>query len=261
MTSAGRVAAFCLVMGLLPGCGLLQGPEEAVGDPAGSPAEPAHSVFSVPRVSAERRAAIEDHMLAHLLGAAPLSARDGVRSYVNLVGHWLLQQDRDPDYAWRFVVLDDPAFFVTGLPQGTVVVSSGLLADLSSEAELAAVLAIGIGQVQTGAYLSRSDADALNTQEPAMLARRLLGLGPAADALLLADFEALYRVVHAGYDPWALAALMQRWIALPESSFSDAVFSAPDLETRFERLRWPLHDEFLHAGGAEIAARYQGRVR
>lgn len=227
-------------------------PQEA---PAGEP------LRAQPLLGDAQRAQIEEHMLAQLLGAAPLYARDAVNGYVGLVGHWLLQQEQDPRYAWRFVVLDDPAIFLAGLPHGAVVVSSGLLADLSNEAELAAALAMGIGQVQAAAYLGQADAAKLASMEPEAAARRLLGLGPSSRAVLEADFEALYRVVQAGYDPWALAALLQRWMSLPPGRFSDAVFTSPDLDTRFEKLRWPLHDEFLHAGGAEIAARFEGRMR
>ncbi len=256
-----RLSRACIlaVLALPGGCGLLAGDAPP---PAGAAAPPAAEVvLSAPPVSAELRARIEEHMLARLLGAAPLFARDAVRGYVSLVGHWLLQQEPDPGYPWRFVVLDDPAVFLAGLPNGAVVVSSGLLASLNNEAELAAVLAMGIGQVQAGAYLRQSDPRSLAELEPPAAARRLLGLGPAGQAVLKADFEALYRIVHAGYDPWAMAALLQRWMALPPSRFSDAVFAAPDLDTRLERLRWPLHDEFLHAGGAEIAVRFRGLVR
>jgi len=67
--------------------------------------------------------------------------------YVADVGGRLAAASERPYLPWRFLVLDDPTVNAFALPGGYVYVTRGILAQLDSEAELAAVLGHEIGHV------------------------------------------------------------------------------------------------------------------
>ncbi|MFQ5789507.1 MAG: tetratricopeptide repeat protein [Acidobacteriota bacterium] len=70
------------------------------------------------------------------------------QEYVNRVGHRLVPDwvDRD-ELKFSFSIVDDPDLNAFALPDGTVVIHSGLLAVLENEAQLAAVLGHEIAHV------------------------------------------------------------------------------------------------------------------
>ena len=72
---------------------------------------------------------------------------EGLASYVEDVGHRLAATSERPYLPWSFKVLDDPGVNAFALPGGYVYVTRGILAELASEAELAAVLGHEIGHV------------------------------------------------------------------------------------------------------------------
>src|SRR5690606_27346548 len=72
---------------------------------------------------------------------------DELQAYVQQVGERLAAQSHRTDLVYRFAVLDSPDVNAFALPGGYIYVTRGLLAYLSSEAELAAVLGHEIGHV------------------------------------------------------------------------------------------------------------------
>lgn len=70
-----------------------------------------------------------------------------LQEYVKRVGQRVARISHRSDLAYRFTVLDSPEINAFALPGGYVYVTRGMLAYLSSEAELAAVLAHEIGHV------------------------------------------------------------------------------------------------------------------
>src|SRR5436190_167564 len=97
--------------------------------------------------SADDEARSGDTIAATVLGAAPPWRRPGVQSYVNLVGRNLARQAERKDVQWRFAILDTPSINAMAFPGGIVVITRGLYALLTSEDELAAVLAHEIAHV------------------------------------------------------------------------------------------------------------------
>ncbi len=67
--------------------------------------------------------------------------------YVNRVGQDLAARSERPNLPWTFRVLDDPVINAFALPGGYIYVTRGILAHMSSESELAAVLGHEVGHV------------------------------------------------------------------------------------------------------------------
>ena len=82
-----------------------------------------------------------------LLQQAPLLDNAGVQAYVNQVGRWVALNSERPDLPWRFGVLDSSVVGAYAAPGGYVFVTSGMLAQMGSEAELAGVLAHEVAHV------------------------------------------------------------------------------------------------------------------
>jgi predicted Zn-dependent protease len=91
--------------------------------------------------------------------------------YIQQFGARLAATSERPNLPWTFRVVDDPAVNAFALPGGFVYVTRGLLAHLTSEAELASVVGHEIGHVT-----ARHTAAAMSKQQ-------LIGLGLAVGSL------------------------------------------------------------------------------
>jgi predicted Zn-dependent protease len=86
-------------------------------------------------------------------GAAEVTAAIGLypnttlQAYVNRIGHALAATTERPGLPWEFQVVDDAAINAFALPGGFIFVTRGLLAHMTSEAELASVLGHESGHV------------------------------------------------------------------------------------------------------------------
>jgi predicted Zn-dependent protease len=76
-------------------------------------------------------------------------------SYVGKVGLALAAKSQRPSLPWRFTVLDSPVVNAFAVPGGSVYVTRGILAMMSSEAEMAAVLGHEIGHVNARHSMSQ----------------------------------------------------------------------------------------------------------
>jgi predicted Zn-dependent protease len=173
------------------------------------------------------------------VGGPALAPDHPASRYLREVGTtvaWAAAELRVPDAdrpypmaGYRFLLVDSPAVNAVGCPGGFVVVTTGLLGQVRSEDELAAVLAHEVAHVQKG-----------HTMQPVEAARRqehltegaLSGtsgithlffgkvVGAGADFVLdrgfgkenelAADAFAGQVLAAAGYDPGALAAFLSR---------------------------------------------------
>lgn len=83
---------------------------------------------------------------------------------VERIGNQLARESERPGLPWTFQILDDPAVNAFALPGGPVYVTRGMLARMSSEAELASVLGHEVGHVT-----ARHSVNQLSKQELAQL--------------------------------------------------------------------------------------------
>lgn len=211
-----------------------------------------------------------DGIGAMILGASPLYPDQNLQRYVNKVGRWVASQSSRPDLPWAFAVIDTPTINAFALPGGKVFISTGLVAKLTSEAELAGVLAHEVAHVmqkhQITAIQSARKSGVLQDvgQELAQdrLGKTALGsnaltgaianaaAGEAIDfvknGLFLrpldksleydADRIGALLVAKAGYDPYGLISVIQKLATLkPEDSAASIVMSTHPTPT--DRLR------------------------
>jgi len=97
--------------------------------------------------SQEDEIGLGNALTASFLGAAPLHPDAGLQRYVNRVGKWIALHSDRADLPWTFSVIDTETINAFAMPGGSIIVSSGLVKRLNSEAELAGVLAHEIAHV------------------------------------------------------------------------------------------------------------------
>lgn len=166
---------------------------------------------------------------AVLLGAAPVLDDPALQKYVNRVGLWVALQSERPDLPWRFAVLDDADINAFAAPGGYIFITKGMLARLRSEAELAGVLAHEVGHVVAGHHLkairkhartrligmaaeAAMEEQGHDSRQVAALisgARAIYGKGLDRKDEFHADRLGVVLAARAGYDPYALLAVLQ----------------------------------------------------
>jgi len=149
-------------------------------------------------------AATERELAAQIFGLAPPLGDSAVQRYVAEVGNALARTAAaTPTKSapnWRFVLLDTPSLIAFALPDGLVLISRGLFAELASEDELAALLAREMVHVKERHHWRALRSPALETY-----------LRPlAAELEFRADAEGMRLAAAAGYDASALIAALER---------------------------------------------------
>ena len=171
--------------------------------------------------------AIGQEVAARLLGAAPLMEDARTQRYVNNVGRWLALQSERPDLPWHFGVLDAPQVNAFAVPGGTIFITRGLLAKMTSEAELAGVLSHEIAHVVKKHHLKAMQKGALASLSADVAGAALTNVNSEARAKLIAFGTEMYArgldkgdeleadrlgvviAARGGYDPYGLPAVLQ----------------------------------------------------
>lgn len=216
---------------------------------------------------------------ANLLGAAPLAADMRMQKYVNQLGRWLALQTERPDLNWHFGVIDSSNVNAFATPGGYIFITKGLLLKLRNEAELAGVLAHEIAHV-----LRRHHLNAIQKGAQAGIAADVLSLATqnnqhseALDKVINAGTELYARgldkddefeadrmgviiAARAGYDPYALPAVLQTLEAMnPQDSGLALMFKThPTPASRLELLDKAMQTSLdKYAGQPTLAARFE----
>lgn len=210
-------------------------------------------------------------MTSVILGASPLSPDKQLQLYVNQVGRWLSLQTNRPDLPWTFGVIESKDLNAFAMPGGNVLLTTGLIRNLHSEAELAAVLAHEIGHVVEKHHVkemerqgqvnlltdvasfaadtyqnTRKDGGSSDYYAKKMVTGKLLDFtqnlyskGLSRDDELAADAFALSLLVKAGYDPFALAQSLQTLASIdPNDSHLALLFAThPKPSERLQALQ------------------------
>ncbi|MBI4809375.1 MAG: M48 family metalloprotease [Nitrosomonadales bacterium] len=206
-----------------------------------------------------------DGIASNLLGAAPLLDNPAVQKYVNRVGRWLASQTERPDLPWLFGVLDDNDVNAFATPGGKVFVTKGLLVRMSSEAELAGVLAHEMSHVLRKHHLQaiKKGAQAELLTDLANDAIREKGGDPRLTKLVSAGTEVYARgldkndeyeadrmgvviAARGGYDPYGLPAVLQTLQAINPSDSDVALMfkTHPAMTDRLSRLDQEMSGQF-----------------
>ncbi len=211
-----------------------------------------------------------DGIGAMILGASPLYPDQNLQRYVNKIGRWVASQSSRPDLPWAFAVIDTPTINAFALPGGKVFISTGLLARLTSESELAGVLAHEVAHVMqkhqvTAIQSARKTGfvqDGVQTYASDRIGKTGVGSNALAGAIANAaageaidfvknglflrpldkslEYDAdrlgALLLAKAGYDPYGLISVIQKLATLrPEDSAASIVMSTHP--TPSDRLR------------------------
>lgn len=206
------------------------------------------SLSQMGAINQQQELMLGDDFAAMLLGASQLHPNNELQHYVNSVGRYLASYSNRPDLPWTFAVLDTPDLNAFAIPGGYVFVTSGLLANLNSEAELATVLAHEISHIterhhlqqlerdntmnllsnltnavvtyqdhhkpaSSGSYKNRQIADTVLNA-----GHQLFIKGLSRDDELAADTLAIRLAARVGYDPYAMAAVLQKLDSIQSGS-------------------------------------------
>ncbi len=115
-----------------------------------------------------------DEQVVASIGLYPDSAW---QRYIQQLGTQIAAEGERPQLPWTFRVVDDPVVNAFALPGGFIYVTRGLLAHVSSEAELASVVGHEIGHVTARHTVSQ------------MSSQQLAGLGLAIGSIVSSEFE------------------------------------------------------------------------
>jgi predicted Zn-dependent protease len=208
-------------------------------------------------ISEPKEIELGDGIASNLLGVAPLLQDQRIQKYVNDVGRWLTLQTERPNLPWEFGVLDIDDINAFATPGGRIFITKGLLARMTSEAELAGVLAHEISHVLMKHHLraikkgARTDLmvefadEALqqNGADPALT--KLVSAGTEIYARGLdkndefeADRMGVVIAARSGYDPYGLPAVLQtlQEISPQDSSVALMFKTHPALADRLDLL-------------------------
>jgi predicted Zn-dependent protease len=201
--------------------------------------------------------------------------------YVQTVGQRLAAVS-DRDLPYEFVVVNDSTPNAWALPGGKIAINRGLLVELDSEAELAAVLAHEI--VHAAARHSAQSIERGVFLQGALIAAgvalsgseyRELGLvGAGVGAQLVnqkygrddeseADHYGIRYMVRAGYDPAAAVHLQETFVRLAEgraSSWLEGLFASHPPSRERVRANRRLVEELGAPGGEIGRERYQRAI-
>jgi beta-barrel assembly-enhancing protease len=192
-------------------------------------------------VSAEQEIAIGEQQYepSQQMQGGEYALDPALTAYVSEVGQKLAAVS-DRQLPYEFVVLNSSVPNAWALPGGKIAINRGLLTELSSEAELAAVLgheivhaaarhgalAMQRGLLLQGALLAtqvaaqRADYGSLAVGA-ASLGAQLLTMRNSREAELESDLYGMRYMAAAGYDPNAAVSLQQTFVRLSEQSGGD----------------------------------------
>jgi beta-barrel assembly-enhancing protease len=209
-------------------------------------------------------------------------------AYVSEVGQKLAAVS-DRKLPYEFVVLNSSVPNAWALPGGKIAVNRGLLPELRSEAELAAVLGheivhaaarhgakaqergtllqAGLAVATIGAAVGGADQNIAGLViQGAGLGAQLVQTKYGRDQELEADEYGMKYMKQAGYDPWAGVTLQESFVRLSKEngakpqSFIEGLFAShPPSEERVEKNK--MHAEALGRGGEVRDAPYVKRIK
>lgn len=207
-----------------------------------------------------------------------------LQNYVSRIGQTMAAQSYRANLPYTFTVLSDPTVNAFALPGGYVYVTTGLLAFLSSEAELAAVLGHEIGHVAARHNVSQASwgivsdiatkvlSDKIGNPELIGAISGLTLRKYGRDQELEADGLSAKNLARTGYDPNAMVNVIATLQAYDQATggsstpYRDIFSTHPSNDQRLQQLisqarqqgsptRDAGHESYLHQiDGMRVAA-------
>lgn len=182
-----------------------------------------------------------------------------LNEYVRGIGERIAQMSRHGALAYRFIILEDERLYATHAPGGYVYITTGFFKFLTSEVELAGILAHEIGALQyrdpefsktkkvlerlmeTGSVIGPAfgTIGALSVTGLLIVGLVVMREKSVEEQIYLADRLALEYLVSSGFDPQGLVHLLRR-MQNPLSPFRpylyDYLQSHPVSQKRFDKI-------------------------
>lgn len=227
---------FVILMVFIQACGGLK----VQGIDVGKIAQTSVKVLSGSELDEKQQAEIGQQMAAIILGSSKLHEDQSLQAYVNKVGRWVASHSESNIKTWQFMVIDTPDFNAFSMPGGYVIISSGVIDRLSSEAELAGILAheithvsqkhqvkaieksksfsnwgdlaflaVDTKQKREGGYSQKALRNVTIAKGLMDVTHTLYTKGLGREDELDADARAVILTARAGYDPYAYLSVMQ----------------------------------------------------
>ncbi|MBN1507718.1 MAG: M48 family metalloprotease [Sedimentisphaerales bacterium] len=188
---------------------------------------------------------------------------ENLQGYINDVGQRIARVCDQPDISYHFTAVEERMVNALALPGGYIFVTRGLLKEMKSEGQLAAVLAHEVGHVvarDTMAALSRQlsmtalVAAAAVSGAPgravaaADFVSAMLSLQYSRDDERDADLTGLSYMTHAGYDPNGIVEAMQILDELQTIRPIEFFSTHPNPESRITYLQERIADRYSGLG-------------
>jgi predicted Zn-dependent protease len=233
--------------------------------------------------------AIGEEAARQLLSERAVLDNTEVQHYVSRVGGWLALQTERSELDWHFAVLDDDNINAWATPGGYVFITTGMLSLMESEAELAGVLGHEMAHVLERHHLEAirkeagmrgvmklgmvawqasqaKDGGGTDADEAAMMSKveesvgDLYARGLSRGDEMEADRQGMVIAARAGYDPWALVAVLQKiqQFKADNSVLTRFFRTHPNTGERIEAMEPLLMDSYLaDVSGKTLAKRFQ----
>jgi predicted Zn-dependent protease len=185
-----------------------------------------------------------------------------IQNYVNSVGQKVANVSHRRSWNYQFVALEDDMINAFALPGGYIFITKGMLSKLTTESQLASILAHETAHVvarDTAVLMSReigisillsaaiSDSTSNTAQTAADLTRQIIGFRFSRRDEKDADLAGLDYMVRAGYDPNGMVETMQILESQQKERSIEFFSTHPNPENRIVYLK------------SRIGARYRKR--
>lgn len=211
--------------------------------------------------------------LKSVAAVGPVHPDDQLQRYVNLVGRTVARQGSRPHLPYTFTVLESPEVNAFAAPGGYVFLTTGALALMEDESELAGVLAHEVAHVSErhliimfkrqrwfSAMVTTSTALKDNLQEYSQLGdlgnQVLLKGGIDRDFEYDADMQGTELAAMAGYDPSGLQRFL---VKLGQATHRQGgwLSTHPSTPSRLEKLNAVLSTDLAGEGGVRNKERFR----
>ena len=190
-----------------------------------------------------------------------------LQNYIESVGQKMAKVSQKPNFEYHYVALNDKMVNAFALPGGSIFITSGLLKKLTSEAQLASVLAHETAHVvardtmnslskELGFELVLSAVTTEKTSQSAVavakITNQIVSLRYSRDDEKIADKAGLDYMVKAGYNPNGMAETMQMLQEQSKSGTIEFLSTHPNPENRVGYIRDRIAKYYPQSGNLRV---------
>ncbi len=198
-----------------------------------------------------------------------------LQTYIDSIGQKLAKLCQRNELEYHFTAVNDKAINAFALPGGYIFITKGMLEHLTSEAQMASILAHEIAHVvarDSAAAMSRQigidlvlSSISKKTPEAAMavanISRQLMGLKFSRTDETQADLGGLDYLVAAGYNPYEMVEAMKMLQSQDKATQPAFLSTHPAPANRVEYITEKIQRKYSNAGIGKIGVQeYQQNV-